>query len=108
MDGIQVHPISRQVVGEFQATFQDKKGYADILKPDICGELRSTSEFPLHCVRADAGRVHRRGLPPPARPLPMPLRARGRFREPAPPLSWKATTKSSFELAELAELPGQP
>ena len=38
-------PISQQVVLEFQNTFQHKEGYADIIKPDICGELRSTDKF---------------------------------------------------------------
>jgi len=38
-------PISQKVVGQFQAAFQHRPEYADIIKPDICGELHSTAKF---------------------------------------------------------------
>ena len=38
-------PISARVVEEFQATFKDQPAYAQIIKPDICGDLRPTQDF---------------------------------------------------------------
>ena len=38
-------PISSKVVQEFQATFSHKPEYKDVIKPDICGNLRTTQDF---------------------------------------------------------------
>ena len=38
-------PISSAVVLQFKTTFAKQDEYATIVKPDICGELRSTSNF---------------------------------------------------------------
>ena len=48
-------PISARVVEEFQATFKDQPAYAQIIKPDICGDLRATEDF-----------VYKPATPPPA------------------------------------------
>ena len=38
-------PISMRVVTEFQETFKDQPAYTQIIKPDICGDLRATQDF---------------------------------------------------------------
>ena len=38
-------PISVRVVTEFQVAFRDQPAYANIIKPDICGDLRATQDF---------------------------------------------------------------
>lgn len=38
-------PISSTVVQEFQATFSHKPEYDNVIKPDICGNLRTTQDF---------------------------------------------------------------
>jgi hypothetical protein len=67
-------PISSKVVAQFQATFKGHAEYADIIKPDICGELRSTATFlytPTAAAtdlqdtfRADFRQVHNRSPEP--------------------------------------------
>jgi hypothetical protein len=47
-------PISRQVVQQFQQTFQARPEYATIIKPDICGELQSTAAFLYTATAATA------------------------------------------------------
>ena len=38
-------PISSTVVQEFQAAFSHKPEYDNVIKPDICGNLRTTQDF---------------------------------------------------------------
>ena len=38
-------PISTRVVQEFHDAFNDKPGYSDVIKPNICGDLRTTQDF---------------------------------------------------------------
>ena len=38
-------PISTRVVREFHQAFQDNPSYANVIKPNICGDLRTTQDF---------------------------------------------------------------